>query len=38
MSGQLAKLFIRGSLVNVTAKELTWKQNQQVLELMDIFF
>ena len=34
MSGQLAKLFIRGSLVNVTAKNLTETQKKAVDELM----
>ena len=36
MSGQLAKLFIRGSLVNVTAKNLTETQKERVTELMDM--
>ena len=36
MSGQLAKLFIRGSLVNVTAKNLTEAQKALVNELMNI--
>lgn len=35
MSGQLAKLFIRGSLVNVTAKNLTEEQKGKVSELME---
>jgi hypothetical protein len=35
MSGQLAKLFIRGSLVNVTAKNLTEAQKALVNELMN---
>ena len=35
MSGQLAKLFIRGSLVNVTAKNLTETQKKAVDELMN---
>ena len=36
MSGQLAKLFIRGSLVNVTAKNLTEEQQRTVEELMSV--
>lgn len=35
MSGQLAQLFIRGSLVNVTAKNLTEEQKETVMELMN---
>lgn len=35
MSGQLAKLFIRGSLVNVTARNLTEEQQEAVAELMN---
>jgi hypothetical protein len=36
MSGQLAKLFIRGSLVNVTAKNLTEEQQEAVMNLMNL--
>ena len=36
MSGQLAKLFIRGSLVNVTARNLTEVQQDAVTNLMNI--
>ena len=35
MSGQLAKLFIRGSLINVTAKNLTEEQKVEVEKLMN---
>lgn len=35
MSGQLAKLFIRGNLVNVTAKNLTEEQKKRVSDLME---
>ncbi len=38
MSGQLAKLFLRGSLMNVTAANLTGEQLQTVNHLMDIVF
>ena len=34
-SNQLAKLFIRGSLINVTAKNLTENQKQHVVKLME---
>jgi len=38
MSGQLAKLFLRGSLMNVTAKNLTEEQLEQVNDLMNVVF